>query len=605
MTVREKSLLVQAVSLVLLLFATYWIIQKFLALRLAEEAARQVESDIRRLDRALARELSELDTICEDWASWDATCEFIESGSPDYVKENLVEGTFKTLRLDDVMFLQTNGQVVWARSYEESSPLLDALRVTSNPPACRLLCANKEDRCVGLLRADAKLLLISARPILTSEGKGPVRGTLIMGRLLTPEAIARLAAQMEVPAVLLPADTRVPPLHSVRREEQEQRIYVHQTPDDQYEGYLILQDFNGQGVGLLHRPPTSVLRETGAAVAYRHLLLLLVSGFFIGLTGFVLLDRVVLQRLTSLGHQLASIRKSNDLGARLKLEGRDEVTQLAEAINRLLAHFQTLQETIRASNLRLEETVLERTKALETSRLELRRLYDHIEQVRENERKKMALQVHDDIGQPLTAIQMAIERLAKRVDSAAPETEKILNELRGLTRNLLDTAQNIAMDWRPFILDHFGLPAALDWLAKRFGQQTGVLCEAEIAQTFPDQPALCESLFRIAQELLTNVTRHAQATKAAFRWIVKEDVWLLEVEDNGRGFSQADLMSPTAFGLRAVRERASFWGGTATYSTAPTGGAKVSIRIPRRLTSTTGNASTEGRRHDTTDIGSG
>lgn len=215
------------------------------------------------------------------------------------------------------------------------------------------------------------------------------------------------------------------------------------------------------------------------------------------------------------------------------------------------------------------------------SRARLAELTAHIEKVKEQERTRMAREIHDDLGGNLTAIKMALAMLAARLpagDAALAEKAAYVDELADRT---IDAVHRITLDLRPSILD-FGLVAALEWQVKEFAAQAGLACtfrsNAKEVALDSDQAT---ALFRIVQEALTNIARHAHAATVAVRLHGTRQSVSVKIMDDGRGIRATDRAKPGSFGLRGMAERARALGGTLTLSPAPGGGTVVAIRIHR------------------------
>ena len=229
-----------------------------------------------------------------------------------------------------------------------------------------------------------------------------------------------------------------------------------------------------------------------------------------------------------------------------------------------------IMTNITASKLEQEE--------IRASRARLAELADHMEQVKEQERARIAREIHDDLGGNLTAIKMALSMLAARLpdDPALAEKASYLDDLVDRT---IDAVHRISLDLRPPMLD-LGIVAALDWQAREFAQRMGIECvfqsqEADIAL----DPAQATALFRIFQEALTNIAKHAGASRVTVDLQRHGRQLVLAICDNGRGIVPADRMKPHSFGLRGMSERARALGGTLDLSPAPGGGTMVTVRI--------------------------
>ncbi|MEN3274924.1 MAG: two-component system, NarL family, sensor histidine kinase UhpB [Massilia sp.] len=213
------------------------------------------------------------------------------------------------------------------------------------------------------------------------------------------------------------------------------------------------------------------------------------------------------------------------------------------------------------------------------SRARLAELTDHIEQVKEQERARIAREIHDDLGGNLTAIKMALSMLSSRLPPEQPQLLDRAAYLDDLVDRTIDAVHRISLDLRPSTLD-LGIVAALEWQAREFEKQAGITCvfrsaEREI-ELDEDHAA---ALFRIFQEALTNVAKHAGATRVTVTLRRQRQHLTLAICDNGRGIAPADRLKPHSFGLRGMSERARALGGTLTLSAAPGGGTMVTIKI--------------------------
>lgn len=217
---------------------------------------------------------------------------------------------------------------------------------------------------------------------------------------------------------------------------------------------------------------------------------------------------------------------------------------------------------------------------LVASREQLRRLSIHLVSAREEERLRVAREIHDDLGQTLTAASMELGMLKKtgiRPDSVADKTVA--------AKELIDTAiediHRICAELRPRILDHLGLRAAIEWQARRFAERAGLDCFLDLQQVELTLPTLVStSLFRIFQECLTNIVRHAKASQVFVRLAATAAELVLEVRDNGKGIPKHRVAGKDSFGLIGIRERVHQLGGKVTFKGAKNSGTTVTVTVP-------------------------
>ncbi|HEY5910927.1 MAG TPA: sensor histidine kinase [Verrucomicrobiae bacterium] len=251
---------------------------------------------------------------------------------------------------------------------------------------------------------------------------------------------------------------------------------------------------------------------------------------------------------------------------------KTRLSRLMPAVARALREAQE-----RAQHRRAEEQLRESHK-------QLRALSVYLQSVREEERTRIAREVHDELGQALTSCKLGLSWLAGKL----PPDGKLLSEkTKRLIADIdatIQTVRRISSELRPGVLDHLGLAAALDWQAAEFQNRTGIQCHvrADVGDSSLD-PNLSTTLFRIFQETLTNIIRHADATLVTANLKEAGGRIMLEVRDNGRGISRAEQVNTRSLGLLGMRERAALLGGTFRIGRLQQGGGtrvKVSIPVP-------------------------
>ena len=216
---------------------------------------------------------------------------------------------------------------------------------------------------------------------------------------------------------------------------------------------------------------------------------------------------------------------------------------------------------------------------IKRSRAQLAELSAHVERVKEQERTRIAREIHDDLGGNLTAIKMALALLKRRLpeeDSALVDKAVYVDSLVDRT---IEAIHRISVDLRPSVLD-FGIVAAIEWQAKEFEKQLGIPCELITNQAEIDLPAdQASALFRIFQESLNNISKHAHAGRVTVRLVRSDYSIQLEISDNGKGIAPRDRQKPKSFGIRGMVERANALGGSLAVSNGPGGGTIVALQI--------------------------
>jgi signal transduction histidine kinase len=198
----------------------------------------------------------------------------------------------------------------------------------------------------------------------------------------------------------------------------------------------------------------------------------------------------------------------------------------------------------------------------------------------EKERAAIARELHDELGQVLTALRMDAVWLSERLKGKDPQAGSRALTMCDLIDTTIDEVRALATRLRPGVLDDFGLIDALDWYAKYFAQRTGITCNYKHLNMPQVDDLVATAAYRITQEALTNVARHAFATRVKIDLQVKGGILTLSVADNGRGFDPQNLSETNSLGLAGMRERAGLLGGRLELQSKPGKGTRVFFRLP-------------------------
>jgi signal transduction histidine kinase len=218
---------------------------------------------------------------------------------------------------------------------------------------------------------------------------------------------------------------------------------------------------------------------------------------------------------------------------------------------------------------------------LRASHEQLRRLSSHLQAAREEERTRMSREIHDELGGTLTGLKMDMARLAKNADSVTPaELRKRTQTMSDMIDSTVKVVRRIASDLRPGILDDFGLAAAIEWQLQEFCARAGLEYDYQADDELDLDPASSTALFRLFQETLTNVARHAQATRVRVRLETQPGELALEISDNGRGITPAEIANVQSLGLLGMRERVHLLHGQLSITGVPGEGTTVLVRVP-------------------------
>jgi PAS domain S-box-containing protein len=259
---------------------------------------------------------------------------------------------------------------------------------------------------------------------------------------------------------------------------------------------------------------------------------------------------------------------------------------LKEAKEKLELRIEQRAAVLSRVNLELREEIAERARVegeLRTSLEQLRALAARLQLVREEERTLVAREMHDELGQACTAIKMDLALIGRKTTKRQTQLRARINSAIQLVDQMIFNVRRIASELRPRTLDDLGLTAALELHAQEFESRTGIHCVVALPQE-QEQLALdferSTAIFRIFQESLTNVARHAQATQVEARLETQQDQLILQVRDNGRGFDAEQTKSRRSLGLVGMQERALLLNGELKIEGVPGSGTTVTLRIP-------------------------
>ena len=227
----------------------------------------------------------------------------------------------------------------------------------------------------------------------------------------------------------------------------------------------------------------------------------------------------------------------------------------------------------------------QRSSGINHAQERFRNLSSHMLALRESDRAEISREIHDELGQLLTGIQMQLRlienRLADREDRTLNPLIDKLVETSELVDTTINSVQRISAGLRPSALDHLGLAATLSGEAEQFSERTDIQCLIEISE-IPNSlaPEVCIAAFRIFQESLTNVARHAEATQIDASLSVSENVLKLVVKDDGKGMDPSELENPQSLGLMGMLERAKGVGGRVNFTSQPRKGTTMTFTLP-------------------------
>jgi signal transduction histidine kinase len=335
------------------------------------------------------------------------------------------------------------------------------------------------------------------------------------------------------------------------------------------------------------------LRELRRGIVIKLVLLALLLSIVL----FVALRVLVIRPVSTLQSWVENLRAMpmTDLPApRFKSSG--EINALAEAFDSMSLNLRRKNEELEGKHTHLQELnqqlqaeIVERRQAeaaLRTSTEQLRALSARLQSAREEEGTRIAREIHDEMGSALTSLKWDLEKIGQDLSrsndgSAIGEARERINLMTGLVESTINTVRRISSELRPGVLDDLGLVAAIEWQAQQFQSRTGIRHHADTA---PDTTELeresATAVFRIFQEILTNVLRHSQAANIYVKLRKTETQLQLEVSDDGRGITESEKGNTRSLGLVGMRERALLVGGNVEIVGVSGKGTTVSVSVP-------------------------
>jgi signal transduction histidine kinase len=283
----------------------------------------------------------------------------------------------------------------------------------------------------------------------------------------------------------------------------------------------------------------------------------------------------------SISKPISALTKTAEIFGKGNLEYRAD-SESKDEFGLLFSTFNTMADKIMKNTADLKMEINDRkiiSDQLMSSREELRSLSSHLQTVREEERKLIAREIHDELGQALNTLKLRlsiINRSGTDVNNAGA-----LDEILALIDNTINSVRRIITELRPQLLDDLGLTAAIEWQVNEFSKNSGIDCSLQISpEEIETDSEKAIALFRILQEALTNIARHSEATCVDIKLEGKSTAIEMAITDNGKGISDENMNNVKSFGLMGMRERARYFGGIVIIQSVPAHGTTVIVSIP-------------------------
>ncbi len=646
---------------------------------------------------ALRNEESELSSILVDWAKWDDTYAFVKNRNEDYIQSNLALTSFTDLRLNFILFLDLERNLVYGLGYDyhsgEKLPVPEALREILTRDSRLSLSPDKGEPESGVVMLPHGLALLAVSPIMTSLNQGPARGFLVMVRYLDAAEMERLRKRTRIdlrlydihakdlprplagalPALLRTGQFQIVPLG-------ESRIY----------GFGLVNDIEDHPVMAMEASISRDIYRQGVLTLRYNFVALLIIGLSFGLAMLLLVEHRILSRITSLGGQIADIKANPGRPRLTSVPGKDEIASLSGAINDMLREIDRAHEELKESEHRYElatraakvgvwdwdlntgrfyldpslmamlgfeeseqvhdmrtwishvhpedrDSVMRTMTAriengfndysgerrmvtksgailwiyvrgqivrdvngeavrfvgTDTDITELKKAEENIRNLtralikaQESERGRIARDLHDNVAQDLSTLKIACETLFDDFGEMPLELRRKMGELSRIMQRCISGVRDLSYGLRPPNLEYLGLAAAVNQLCQEFEEKSGVRMECVCAGL--DQAALTPDMeinvYRLIQEALNNVRKHAGASRAIVRVVDSYPYVIARIEDDGCGFDVEGTairsLENKRMGLRSMEERARLLDGKLRIESSPGEGTRIIAEIP-------------------------
>lgn len=353
MTLRQKTVLIISITLIIMIGILYVTSRSLLLKNFTDEEKQDTTNDVLQVEEVLNNEISSLSEKGIDWSAWDDTYRFIDDLNQEYIKVNLVDSTLSGLRLNMMAFFNIEGKMVMAKGFD----LHDSRETPVSPSFKKFIAVNSfmikhsspQSSHSGIVLLDEGPMMIVSQPIVTSTRQGPVRGALVIGRYLDAAEIERVSkiAHLLVNVYRVGDSGNPPDVKTVENELTGRgKVMIRPLDSDTVAGYTELEDVKGrQALVLRVAGPRDIYRHGQASVKY-YVIFLVVSGLVIGMIILLLLERILLSRLSGLSKDIGRIGTGGDLSARVSVSGHDELAMVATSVNGMLAALEQAQNDL-------------------------------------------------------------------------------------------------------------------------------------------------------------------------------------------------------------------------------------------------------------------
>lgn len=602
-------------ALVLLQAAIDYVAQQRLIMPHFQELERRwARADMSRCLKTMEEELRQLAILCEDWAAWDDTYEFVATRDPDYVRANLVESTFVGAQLDLIFICDVNGNVIYGRALAPGSatttvlPEFPPIKFPEDHPA--LLGGTRGQNLTGVMPTREGPMLLVARTIRRSDAMGPSRGTFIMGRYLTADVIERWAKVTGTQLRISVLDgSALDPRSRWALANLENRSDFMAVGDggDTLQIYRTASDLNGEPALLIRVGVPRTVSERGRYIGKYALLTAMYRGLLVLSAVVVLMRYIVIAPVQALGRKVRDVRETGNLMLRSGTSRADELGFLAREFDQMLSQLADTQQALATRSRELQvansllEQDIERRKETEERLIayqsQLRLLAADLASTEDRERRQLADVLHDGVSQLVATAKMRVEALESG-DTGADLADD-LHQISRLLEQAIREARSLTFELSPPVLRELGLSAAISWLIDTPGCQ-GLNCRLrDDGAPKPLDDDVAAVVFKAVRELLTNAIKHAQAHTVTIDLRTDGPNVRVEVADDGVGLPEGvrPVEQAIGFGLLSINERIRRAGGSLEITSEPGHGVRAVLTAPLKAEQNEAGEPTDDQGH--------
>lgn len=373
MTLRRNTLLAISITLGSLVGVLYYTSRTILLDGFTKLEEREAKQNVQRVRDAFSNYLDEFKNLNFQWGIWDETYNFIETKNRDYVTRNLGETNLLSIGANALLFINKSGELVYGTAFDldEKKILPLSADISTYLQDNQSLVESYEEAIQGIVMLERGPMAIASGPILTSDGGGPSRGTLVLGRNLDAAEIQHLAELTHLDitayrldrgeAIGLPPKNAIDPARialQLSSSDREVPISVEALNSDIMAGYTVLNDIYGTPALLLQINIPRDISKQGETTLNTLIITLFILGIGFGILTLLLLEKIILARLTHLSKNVETIGVDNDLSRRVSIPGKDELSSLASAINSMLGAIESSTEQVKIEQQKAENLLL-------------------------------------------------------------------------------------------------------------------------------------------------------------------------------------------------------------------------------------------------------